>query len=752
MLLIWSRKVNEMKKILPLLMIIFGTLTMRAATTATPAFSYNTGTWPMPLSGNLVLTDSTPDNTIDWCYSQYGTCTPGTKYTGSIHVCPGSSCPTAFATETICANATASGYSTSATSCQWYSTQPPSVTGDGRGTAAEPTIPAVCQTLNADLSIGTKKTINNDPYNATWNGSYKSPGGTSLEPSSETSFDTSRIQSALNACKSTNKIVELAPNSAGTDYAFLTQPLTIPSGVWLWVDAGVTLYASRNFEDYEGSGCGTLSGSCKPFITSTSTTGAGIGGFGVIDARGWDLLLDGTTQEQYSWYSNSLLAKHNNNGHGVAGGAPIPTVPTTGGDSQGNFNTFQGTNADSFTAYKITFKDSPQFNFLWQGSTSTAVSGLTVWGMKIHSRFEVQNTDGIDPVCNASDVTIAHTTISNGDDSISIKAADNSSCTTSNATKNVTFAYNDIFAGLGISIGTHTNNGISNVLVDHIQKLGNLNNDGTVSYAPDSGVKIKDDISEGGQVTDVSYQNIYVQNSTVPVWLYTTYNCGASGSDDPQYTNIYFSNFDVLANSSGSDDKYFTWQGLSSSKAMTTLLSNFTISGKDEGAQDDSDGCGGTTNTYTAVTQGPNPVAASPFTTYAGKGLTLGGTVSNATAPAYTSTFQPLSGELLMQTTTQNNIQYTYTASAAPASYTLQTVLQPSSELGLEYVAPTGKPCFYENGTLLGCSAFVTAANQTMATYAVSGREAGTYTYTVEYPGDSNYSAYPYGNLVVTVP
>ena len=37
----------------------------------------------------------------------------------------------------------------------------------------------------------------------------------------------------------------------GANDAFLTGPLTIPSGVTLLVDAGVTLYASRNPRDYD---------------------------------------------------------------------------------------------------------------------------------------------------------------------------------------------------------------------------------------------------------------------------------------------------------------------------------------------------------------------------------------------------------------------------------------------------------------------------------------------------------------------
>ena len=49
------------------------------------------------------------------------------------------------------------------------------------------------------------------------------------------------IQNALNACKSTGKAVELTNN--GSNNAFLSAPLTVPTGVYLVINAGTTLYA-----------------------------------------------------------------------------------------------------------------------------------------------------------------------------------------------------------------------------------------------------------------------------------------------------------------------------------------------------------------------------------------------------------------------------------------------------------------------------------------------------------------------------
>lgn len=87
------------------------TIAACAQTTATPTITLATGTYTMPT--NTTITDGTSGASIKWCYTGVGTCTPSTAYSGTIYVDPAT-------TETICANATASGYSQSATACNYY--------------------------------------------------------------------------------------------------------------------------------------------------------------------------------------------------------------------------------------------------------------------------------------------------------------------------------------------------------------------------------------------------------------------------------------------------------------------------------------------------------------------------------------------------------------------------------------------------------------------------------------------------------
>ena len=90
-------------------------ISSRADITAAPVITLATGTYAMPTS--TTITDSTPGASIAWCYTGTGACVPATAYTGSIYVNPAT-------TESICANATASGDSTSSTVCAYYTAAP----------------------------------------------------------------------------------------------------------------------------------------------------------------------------------------------------------------------------------------------------------------------------------------------------------------------------------------------------------------------------------------------------------------------------------------------------------------------------------------------------------------------------------------------------------------------------------------------------------------------------------------------------
>ncbi len=557
---------------------------------------------------------------------------------------------------------------------------------------SEPKFPPSCTVLQAQLSIS---------------------GG---EPSSETAFDTSRIQSALNNCNS-GSAVELA--ASGNNNGFLMQPIKIPSGVTLLVDAGVTVFASRNPADYQnsnsGATCGTVSdngGGCHALIKSSGTTGSGIMGYGVIDGRGWDnLIVNGTTQS-YSWYSNTQKAY-----------IPRPVL------NQNNFDMIDLSQANNFTLYKITIKDSPEFNIHWYGQNGGSVTkGLTIWGIKIISPNNISNTDGIDPTNNSSDVTIANSFISNGDDNVAI-----SSTAEGNPVSNVSIINTHTYSGFGISIGSRTQGGINNVLVDNIVQSGWYPNKGS------AGLKIKSASDRGGVVNNVLYQHICQQNEGAAIRIYPYYINPSTTAHVPTYTNIVVRDVTVLADAGGGSGS-FTFQGYDANHMTTLWLDNLNVMGKPNLTSAKPQNA--------SFTVGPGPVNPDSLQQLSGTGVTYTGSVSNtgeAPYPCSSSSFQPLTGELLLSTETATNLQ-SY-ADSDGSAFTLNAVVEPASE---EYAPVKNAITFYDGGNAVGTAAL--SGNGTLATLKLSNVSPGTHTYTAKYPADGNYPDFTFGSVTVTVP
>ena len=132
-----------------------------------------------------------------------------------------------------------------------------------------------------------------------------------------------------------------------------------------------------------------------------------------------------------------------------------------GGDSPALIQVLGATN---FTLYKITLHNAPKFH------VKLGAAGFVVWGITIKTPStttnsvgtkltpsSAHNTDGVDPGEAASNGFIVYNQISVGDDHIAIKGG--------TSVKNLTIAHNHFEAGHGMSIGSETNGGVSNVTV-----------------------------------------------------------------------------------------------------------------------------------------------------------------------------------------------------------------------------------------------------------------------------------------------
>ena len=284
--------------------------------------------------------------------------------------------------------------------------------GQDTRTVVEPTVPAVCATLRAQLAA---------------------PGG-ALAETDEGKPDTARIQSALDKCGA-GKAVELRP--VGKNNAFLSGPLELRPGVTLLVDADATLFGSRNPRDYDRTpgSCGLVDkngAGCKPLIFAVKAPGSAIMGNGAIDARGGAKLLG----QNVTWWELADQAR--------AGG------------KQNCPRLLQIEHSNNFTLYGITLRNSPNFHVV-----VAKTDGFTAWGMKIDTPRSARNTDGIDP-SGSTNLTITHSYIRTGDDHIAVKAGG------TGATTHMTVAHNHFYSGHGMSIGSEVNSGVSGIRVSDL--------------------------------------------------------------------------------------------------------------------------------------------------------------------------------------------------------------------------------------------------------------------------------------------
>ncbi len=337
----------------------------------------------------------------------------------------------------------------------------------------EPKIPASCKVLSAELTAVDNKLIEEE----------------------ESKSDTERLQAALNGCRK-GMAVELrrVPERFGflahiglkpiaERNAFLTAPILLPEGVTLLIDKGVTLYGSRNPKDYETTRglCGMITdeagGGCRPLIAVNSKNSA-IMGDGVIDGRG-DAELIGL---DYSWWHMAREA-------------------TPGNRHYNSSRLIVANHADNFILYRITLHNAPNYHV---GVVNT--NGFTAWGIHIQTPTVVgtdaRNTDGIDPG-SSTNITIAHSWIDNGDDNIAIKTG----------VSHMSVIDNHFYNGHGMSIGSDTYSGDSNLLVDGL----------TLDHTT-SGIRIKSNATRGGLVKDLLYQNVCMRNVLAPIAISPFYD------------------------------------------------------------------------------------------------------------------------------------------------------------------------------------------------------------------------------------
>ncbi|MXV36047.1 MULTISPECIES: glycoside hydrolase family 28 protein [unclassified Saccharibacter] len=340
-----------------------------------------------------------------------------------------------------------------------------------------------------------------------------------------TPADQARLQSVIDHCPA-GQAVHFAKGR------YVSDPLTVSTGVFLWLDRGAILNATTNPLAYDrGTGmCGMLDHdgkSCRPFLTFDHTDGGGLVGEGRIDGQGGQLI-DG---QPVSWWQIARQAQQV-------------------GSKQNNPRLIVLDHARNVTFYHITLQNAANFHVM-----ADHVRGATFWGVVIDAPADARNTDGIDPA-SAEDVTIAHSFIRTGDDNVAIKAGANGG-----GSHYISLTDNHFYWGHGLSIGSETAGGVQHILVK------NLALDGTTS-----GLRIKSDTTRGGEVQNVTYENICLRSNRWPIFFDTHYEGRDGGNLIPVYRNIAL---DHLRGSGGEA----VFNGYDAKHMMSVFLRDAVVTG-----------------------------------------------------------------------------------------------------------------------------------------------------------------------------
>ena len=442
--------------------------------------------------------------------------------------------------------------------------------------------------------------------------------------------DTANIQNAINDCRAKGGgAVKLVAGNHG-ESGFLIGPITLQSGVTLWIDKGVTVFGSRNPSDYDsGLGiCGiantNTASSCYALISASHVVNSGIVGGGVIDGRGGAVLSKGPNAGVKTWWDVAYQTKTSN-------------------VTQHNPRLLNINGGSNFTLYGLTFQNSPNFHLALDG-----LDNVTAWGIKILSPSlaytqpgyackkgttpdkvsgtyatcftpdTVKNTDGFDPG-ESSHVLLAYSYISTGDDHVAVKAGSGS------GSHHLMFAHNHLYYGHGLSIGSETNTGVSDVTVEDLSVDGYDSSNGV-------GIRIKSDASRGGLVDGVTYQNVCVRNVRQPM-AFDTYYSSTKKKLYPSFKNIAINGFHNVGSAAygGGQVTFVAY----AQYPLQIALNNVQFDGEQPTTyMKGHNGSPSVLPANTAFTFGPGTVSfAQNLVQQHGKGVTFAGSITESQAP-----------------------------------------------------------------------------------------------------------------------
>ncbi len=341
--------------------------------------------------------------------------------------------------------------------------------------ALVPTVPAV-PTLPA-INTNNVITITNAPYNATNNG---------------IADNTLAISNAIVAAAAGGNTNGLLGGTVRIPApgVFLTGPLLLKNNVNIQVDTNATLQMQplnvwTTLPAYGGQTYGNL-------FYASGLTNLEISGFGIIDGQG------------SNWWNSS---------GSVYSGRP--------------YMIFFDSGCHQVLIQNITLSNAPRQNIVFKGKGGNiAILNITETAPPstgVPTLQQSHNTDGIDLV--GTNCWVQDCKISVGDDNIALGTSSSGTPTANTVVTNCTFGN-----GHGVSIGSNTQGGVSNLTVIDCTFSGT-----------DNGIRMKSDNAssggsgQGGIAQNLFYYNIGMTNVGSPIAIFSYYNEDSSPSGITPY-------------------------------------------------------------------------------------------------------------------------------------------------------------------------------------------------------------------------
>jgi polygalacturonase len=299
---------------------------------------------------------------------------------------------------------------------------------------------------------------------------------------------------------------------------WLTGPIELFSGITITMDEGAVLSFIPDPDRYkpvwtrwEGQECYAM----HPCVFAVDQENIAITGKGILDGNGrywWDTLKEKKSRGQQGPQTpQELTLATLNKGYekqqSGGGGRKIQFLRPP---------LLQFLNCSQIRLEGITLQNSPFWTFHPLYCRDVVISGVTV-----KNPHDAPNTDGMD-IDSCEDVLVENCTVSVGDDGIVLKSGSGEDgMRVGKPCRRITVRNCTIEDGHGgIVIGSETAAGVSEVLTEECLFRGT-----------DRGIRIKTRRSRGGQIHDLEFRNLTMENNLCPLAINMFYRPGATLAD-----------------------------------------------------------------------------------------------------------------------------------------------------------------------------------------------------------------------------